>query len=473
MPALHPSFAEGARFRPAALFVALSAVFLPAAEVALAGTSNAFNDRASQPRAPQNWVVQNCSDGPPGSPGFSGSLRDLIESPNNAQSGDTVDLSQLPALCGTAGSKITLTAGEIVIHQDKLTLLGPDAAAGTVTISGGGQSRIFNHQGIGTVSIDRLEITEGFMHAAGNAYGGCIYGSGMDSGVYLYEAKVTACVVSSDSGAARGGAIRAADVGLVLSEVSGSSAETSTGHAYGGGVHANTFFASYGTISNNEARQGQNSGSRAGGVYAAAGITVFNSTIDHNHASYGGGFLTRSASMLVNSTLTDNVAEQTAGAWYALGSSLSIWNSTVSFNKTNSNSIYGAVTFHGTDAASSLDVRSSIIAKNTVGQANVENDVFILPGFGTLAGQDNLIMASNVSDPVVIVSTDDPKLGALRFNGGPTQTRLLPADSPARDIGINVGSPTDQRGRAYPRSSGLTTDIGAVQFDEIFPATFD
>jgi hypothetical protein len=108
-----------------------------------------------------------------------------------------------------------------------------------------------------------------------------------------------------------------------------------------------------------------------------------------------------------------------------------------------------------------------------VGQAATENDVFIVPGFGILAGQDSLIMASNVSDPNVIVSIADPKLGALRFNGGHTRTRLLEPDSPARDIGTDMSNANDQRGRGYPRSSGGTTDIGAVQFDEIFPGPFE
>src|SRR5262249_42888686 len=71
----------------------------------------------SIPNAPQTWPVQVCDDatGP-------GSLRYIA---SHAQSGDTIDLSQLPMLCGLRDSMITLSAGEIVLHQANITLQGP------------------------------------------------------------------------------------------------------------------------------------------------------------------------------------------------------------------------------------------------------------------------------------------------------------------------------------------------------------
>ncbi len=47
-----------------------------------------------KPSAPTTWTVMNCDDS------GTGSLRDIIENPMNAQSGDIVDLSQLPTTCG-------------------------------------------------------------------------------------------------------------------------------------------------------------------------------------------------------------------------------------------------------------------------------------------------------------------------------------------------------------------------------------
>jgi hypothetical protein len=56
----------------------------------------------------------------------------------------------------------------------------------------------------------------------------------------------------------------------------------------------------------------------------------------------------------------------------------------------------------------------------------------------------------------------DPLLGPLTNNGGPTQTHALLAGSPARDAGSNTGSlPFDQRG--FARVRGAAPDIGAFE----------
>ena len=71
---------------------------------------------------------------------------------------------------------------------------------------------------------------------------------------------------------------------------------------------------------------------------------------------------------------------------------------------------------------------------------------------------------------------DDPLLGALADNGGPTQTLALLPGSPAIDTGNNVaGLATDQRGAGFPRVMGSSADIGAyeVTADAIFADGFD
>jgi hypothetical protein len=56
----------------------------------------------------------------------------------------------------------------------------------------------------------------------------------------------------------------------------------------------------------------------------------------------------------------------------------------------------------------------------------------------------------------------DPQLGALGDNGGPVQTRALPAGSPALDIGrADACAATDARGTARPQGSGC--DAGAFE----------
>src|SRR5690348_11579960 len=127
------------------------------------------------------WTVKNCTDHD------TDSLRDIIQ--NQAQSGDTVDLTQLPMLCGTTESKITLTSGEIVVARDNLTLIGPNSASGTVIVSGGGAYRVFHHEGTGTLILNSLTITGGYYQAASNAYGGCIESD--NGNIYLNRAIVT------------------------------------------------------------------------------------------------------------------------------------------------------------------------------------------------------------------------------------------------------------------------------------------
>jgi hypothetical protein len=155
--------------------------------------------------------------------------------------------------------------------------------------------------------------------------------------------------------------------------------------------------------------------------------------------------------------------------------SFSISNATTAFNRTNVDTPRGALCFSGS-ANSALTLQSSIIADNTTGPANSPADIYVYPGHGVLAGADNLVIASNVSDANVIRVTTDPKLGPLHFNGGVTRTHALLPGSPALGMGNNTAThPNDQRGQGYPRTTGTnaTVDIGAFQFDSIFVCGFE
>jgi len=78
---------------------------------------------------------------------------------------------------------------------------------------------------------------------------------------------------------------------------------------------------------------------------------------------------------------------------------------------------------------------------NLIGTATAPTD---FPGTGDVTGVTN------------------PQLGALQNNGGPTQTRLPAAGSPAIDTGPASSSfTTDQRG--FVRLAGANVDKGAVE----------
>jgi hypothetical protein len=77
------------------------------------------------------------------------------------------------------------------------------------------------------------------------------------------------------------------------------------------------------------------------------------------------------------------------------------------------------------------------------------------------------------------IYSQDPKLGPLADNGGPTPTHALRFDSPAIDAGHSGGATADQRGLPRPiddpntpnADSGDGCDIGAYEADPILKVT--
>jgi hypothetical protein len=263
------------RLAPRTLAFGVSLALAGSIGVSTIETAFAAVDTIPGPTAPTNWIVKNCDDS------GQDSLRDIVENPMNAKSGDSVDLSELPVRCGMIDSKITL-AKEIVIAQDDLRLYGP--AKGTVTISGANSFRVFHHTGAATLSLNVLTIADGYFHDAGNAYGGCIESE--HGSLSLSHVVVTGCVVASDAGYANGGGVSAdsGNVSLVASRVTGNEARSAAVSGWGGGVYSKgTTFAWYSSISGNKAEVG------IGGGILASGVTIIATTIDSNSSGYGGG----------------------------------------------------------------------------------------------------------------------------------------------------------------------------------------
>ncbi len=121
-----------------------------------------------------------------------------------------------------------------------------------------------------------------------------------------------------------------------------------------------------------------------------------------------------------------------------------------------------------------VTVQSSIIANNSASGGDLAADVDTDAGdFPAVTGGNDLFTSVGhiLPSPLII---DDPQLGPLADNGGPTLTHALLPGSLAIDAGNDVAHlATDQRGRA--RVSGAAADIGAfeVQTDAIFENGFD
>jgi hypothetical protein len=425
-------------------------------------TPAAIRHAGAAPQA-SHWIVKNCADG------GSDSLRDIIE--NHAQSDDTVDLDQLPMLCDMVDSTITL-GSEIAVHQGNLTLQGP--TAGTVTISGGGQSRVFHHTGTGTFALQALTVSDGYYHsAAADAQGGCIRS---DGDVLLNHVLLTNCKVNTAGLWARGGGVYARNVTLIASKISGNRAGNDGAGSMGGGIYSlESTLSWYSAISSNNAINGS-----GGGLASNEGVTLIGSTVENNLAGRGAISANGAPVAVLNSTISGNVASYFAAA-LALQNSATIANSTIAFNHQDSPSVAGAIYNSGNGMPNStLTLQSSIVANNTATAADAPADIYVNPAAVSLAGADNLVIASNIPDPGVIALTSDPQLAPLAFNGGPTRTHMLLPGSPALGKGNINGLPapwntTDQRGSGYPRTSGpaANVDIGAVQFDSIFADSLD
>ena len=205
------------------------------------------------------------------------------------------------------------------------------------------------------------------------------------------------------------------------------------------------------------------------------------STIDGNEAPCASGIAVVGAALgavegatITNSTISDNHSDHCAAVSINAPAAY-IANSTIAFNHAETGAEAG-LDARGTNpfAADALTMQSSIIADNTVGPGTPA-DVFV--EYLVVLGSDNLVMSLNGAPPAGFVATsEDPELGPLQSNGGPTRTRALMSSSPAIGLGNDAdGAANDQRGVGYPRTTGASNavDIGAFQFDSIFASAFN
>jgi hypothetical protein len=462
--------------------------------------------------AATTWPVTTCGD----AAGSTTTLRGVIAA-STTLSGDTVDLTQLPTGCST----ITLANGQISIPQETLTISGPTSTS--VTIDGGAKSRVFYHSpASGTLYINYLTVTNGSYTTGryGNGLGGgCIY-SGSDvvlthsavtecaftntyaapgyiggGGIYAGSRRVTlnASTMSNNSitakasgGEVAGAGILAGQVILTHSTVSGNSARGVTGtHLGGGGIYALTLFAKYSTLSGNSSLVGNslfNPRSRGGALWVKNYAELSNCTVSDNVSNYGGAIWFEggygSYSLIRNSTISGNKADEGGGLEVAqngnTADTLHIVNSTIAFNTAyGPDNPGGGIRVQNMNA---IDLQSTIVSNNVGGSGSASSDIYkVLSDPVTITGSNNLIGAANFSLAGIAVSSADPKLGPLQFNGGPTLTHALMRGSLAIGAGNNTtGQTTDQRGTGYPRStSAQTTDIGAFEFDAIFWNNFE
>jgi hypothetical protein len=356
-------------------------------------------------------------------------LRDAIEDANATPASTIVFASAI------SGETITLNGTELPqITAYDTTIQGP---SGGITVDGDATSRIFNVSAT-DARISGLAVRNGL-----GDYGG---------GIFVQAGQLT------------------------LSEASVSD-NTSTGGGGGVAVHTGTLTLESSTISGNTA------GAFGGGIYGeahsgsggAGTIAVRNSTISGNTAAdYGGGvyFNYRTADSVVNSTIYDNSAGADGGGLYHFGGVLAgeglvVTGTTITHNDADRGG--GIASAGESDQAYQPVIRDSIVSANA---AAAGADVSAVTG--TLEVDFSLIGAP---DPATILDRtgpnltgQDPQLGPLADNGGPTETQKPAATSPVVDAGSAFALTSDQRGLARPfdaitanAAGGDASDIGAVE----------
>ncbi|MEO6076530.1 MAG: right-handed parallel beta-helix repeat-containing protein [Dokdonella sp.] len=393
--------------------------------------------------------VTNCTDD-----GSAGSLRSVLDT---AISGDTIDLSALS--CST----ITLTTGALETDADDLRLLG--SSTNRLTIDGNVQDRVMLHFATGTLTVENLDIANGFQVSGGTdiGYAGCLGSAG---NITLINSNVRNCTAIGVG--SYGGAVVSDLLTMRNSTITGNTAfgdhPTNTTASYGGGAFVYGVDITDSTISGNVAKGTDNFPLThfeiGGGLFIAGGGRIERSTIADNLAyRYGGGLANEADITIINSTISGNVARQDTGGGLRIRrfTKLTLDNSTVANNTAGTQG--GGIFF--ADQAFASTMRSSIVADNI---APASTDM----GSGealVVSGSNNLV---ETRGPLLTLPADtltsDPALLPLANNGGPTRTHALGSASAALDRGSNPRNlATDQRGPGFPRSSNGAVDIGAFE----------
>jgi parallel beta-helix repeat protein len=406
--------------------------------------------------APALFTVMNTLDSGPGS------LRQAVLDANALPGADTINF----AVQGT----ITLTTGELLV-TDMLTINGPGASF--LIISGNKSSRIIETQS-GQHTITDLSFRDGVANAGG----------AIDAG--NASLIINHCVFSGNSATVGGGAI-AYGTGLTLNDctLTGNSAQTFGGAAStywpltanrctfsnnlstkGGGlylVNSGTFDSC--TISGNTAT------ASGGGIFNGGyfgGITATNCTIDHNIASGNGGgiYVQNNAPQFTNCTIANNWAAGDGGG--ILSTNLNLANCTVAYNHASGKG--GGLRVYATPQFPTA-ITSTVVAKN---DAPAGPDIFSDQKISCANCDIYVMSGTSVYTPLfpaILPPGQDPMLGQLADNGGPTRTIGLLPGSPLIDAGANPNNlTTDERGAGFPRGNGSAADIGAFESPLLAPA---
>jgi len=364
--------------------------------------------------------------------------------------------------CASVGHAISLAAsGDIIqiaaaTYQENLsipfnlTLSGVKAA--TTIIDGTNSASVFTVGAGISLTLSNLTIKRGLSYTGGG---------GVDNSGTLTVNKSNFYTNTALSG---GAILNTGTATISNSNLSGNSPYFS-GHSASCGAIDNrsTMTITNSTFYSNYANNNFTSGGAIcnGGTLTITGITFNTNQSQGNNGGYGGAIYTYAGALSVtNSTFYLNSATTGGGAIYSQGGTVQISNSTFGINAATSGGGGGALS----NAGGSFLIQNSIVANTGYGG----NCAGTIASDGYNLSSDSTCNFSSTGD----LNNQSPKLGALRSNGGATQTMALQKGSPALDAGNPAGCrdfsgnllKTDQRGLPRP-AGGETTgcDMGAYE----------
>ncbi len=412
-----------------------------------------------------------------------GSGRTIIEWPPSAQADGTADrIFHVEAV----SSNVTVSISGVTLENG----LTPPVV--DIETTADGKIWQFKRHG-GCLATGAAAATNLFdptiTHGQGGMGGGGGHGGGESGGgetaVAIDAVTLTDVnIVNCKSGADGGGIYDTAPLTVSNSVITGNTAASNGGGIYGaaGMTITGTTIGTVGAFTTpNQAENG-------GGIFDTGlhTTTIEQSAIIGNKATGGGALSGRSTTIdnIVNSTIANNVAQDTAGGITTNGR-VNLKNATVSGNQvvpTSTTESAGAGVGLSAFGSGQFTYVNTILSNNVV--TGGATPVLSNCGTSGSGASTNFLISDGHNledgDSCNLNATGDlkntnPQLLPLTNNGGLTDTFALPQSSPAVDAGDNSQCPNnDQRGSIRPADGNLdgvfVCDIGAF---ELFVHTAD